>query len=82
MYRLYEPPELYSRANDPQELHNLADVPEHAEVRRRMEATVLRFMVESSDFLPYQKDPRFPEVKLEDPKSQWEKRGGRTDASM
>lgn len=75
VYRLYEPPELYSRKDDPQELHNLAEVPEHAEVRRRLEANVLRWMVESSDFLPYQKDPRFPEVKLEDPKSQWEKRG-------
>lgn len=82
VYRLYEPPELYSRVNDPHELHNLADVPEHAGVRRRMEASVLRFMVESSDFLPYQKDPRFPEVKLEDPKSQWEKRGARADASI
>lgn len=74
VYRLYEPPELYSRADDPQELHNLAEVPEYADVRRRLEASVLRWMVESSDFLPYRKDPRFPEVKLEDPKSQWEKR--------
>lgn len=75
IYRLYEPPELYDRRNDPHELHNLADVPEHAAVRTRLEANVLRRMVESSDFLPFQKDPRFPEVKLEDPKSQWEKRG-------
>lgn len=74
VYRLYEPPELYSRKDDPQELHNLAEVPEYGPVRRRMEANVLRWMVESSDFLPYQKDPRFPAVKLEDPKSQWEKR--------
>ncbi|KUI65607.1 Arylsulfatase [Cytospora mali] len=80
VYRLYEPPELYSRNDDPQELHNLADVPEHAEVRRRLEANVLRFMVESSDFLPFQKDPRFPEVQLESPKSQWEKRGAQTGA--
>lgn len=75
VYRLYEPPELYSRTNDPQELHNLADVPEYADVRRRLEANVLRWMVESSDFLPFQKDPRFPKVDLEDPRSQWEKRG-------
>lgn len=77
VYRLYEPPELYSRAGDPHELHNLAEVPEYAGVRRRMEANVLRWMVESSDFLPYQKDPRFPKVELEDPKSQWEKRGSK-----
>lgn len=75
VYRLYEPPELYSRISDPQELHNLAEVPEYASVRSHMEAKVLRWMVESSDFLPYQKDPRFPKVELEDPKSQWEKRG-------
>lgn len=75
VYRLYEPPELYSRVDDPQELHNLAEVPEYADVRKRLEANVLRWMVESSDFLPYQKDPRFPKVELEDPKSQWEKRG-------
>lgn len=75
VYRLYEPPELYSRINDPQELHNLAELPEYASVRSNLEAKVLRWMVESSDFLPYQKDPRFPTVELEDPKSQWEKRG-------
>lgn len=75
VYRLYEPPELYSRRHDPQELQNLAELPEHAGVRRRMESNVLRFMVESSDFLSYQKDPRFPKVDLESPKSQWEKRG-------
>lgn len=74
VYRLYEPPELYSRARDPQELHNLAELPEYADVRQRLEANVLRWMVESSDFLPYQKDPRFPKVDLEDPMSQWEKR--------
>ncbi|ROW12561.1 hypothetical protein VMCG_00311 [Cytospora schulzeri] len=38
VYRLYEPSELYSRVDDPWELHSLANVAEHAEVRRRMEA--------------------------------------------
>lgn len=75
VYRLYEPPELYHRQEDLQELHNLAEVPAYADVRRDMEAGVLRWMVESSDFLPFQKDPRFPKVELEDPKSQWDKRG-------
>lgn len=40
MYRLCEPPKLYSRMGDPQEIHNLAKVPEHAQVRRSMEADV------------------------------------------
>lgn len=75
VYRLYEPPELYDRRNDPQELHNLADLPEHAALRSKLEGVVLRWMVESSDFLPFQKDPRFPKVELESPLEQWEKRG-------
>lgn len=78
VYRLYEPPELYNRKDDSQELHNLAEVPQYLDVRRRLEAKVLQWMVESSDFLSYQKDPRFPIVKLEDPKSQWERRGEST----
>ena len=74
VHRLYEPPELYSTRDDPQELYSLAEVPKHAGARR-MEPNVLRFIVESSDFLPYQKDPRFPHLDLESPKSQWKKRG-------
>ncbi|OIW33996.1 sulfatase [Coniochaeta ligniaria NRRL 30616] len=74
VYRLYEPPELYDRKNDPQELHNLADLPEHAAVRAKMESDILRWLMETSDFLPFQKDPRFPNVDLESPSSQWEKR--------
>jgi arylsulfatase A-like enzyme len=74
IYRLYEPPELYHRMEDAQEMHNLAESPEHAEVRARMEAVVLKWMVASSDFLPWQKDPRFPKVELEAPDIQWSKR--------
>ncbi|KAI1641037.1 sulfatase [Biscogniauxia mediterranea] len=74
VYRLYEPPELYNRQSDPRELHNLAAVPEYAAVRSEMEAAVLRFMVESSDFLPWQKDPRFPKVELKSPLEQWNER--------
>lgn len=76
VYRLYEPPELYDRKKDPQELHNLADVGEYASVRAKIESVILRWLMETSDFLPYQKDPRFPNVNLESPESQWEKRAG------
>lgn len=74
VYRLYEPPELYDRKKDPKELHNLADLPEYAALRAKMESDVLRWLMETSDFLPFQKDPRFPDVKLESPADQWEKR--------
>jgi arylsulfatase A-like enzyme len=77
VYRLYEPPELYDRKKDPQELHNLADLPAYAALRAQMESDLLRWMVETSDFLPFQKDPRWPNAALESPKSQWEKRGPR-----
>uniref|UniRef100_L2FNA6 Sulfatase n=1 Tax=Colletotrichum fructicola (strain Nara gc5) TaxID=1213859 RepID=L2FNA6_COLFN len=70
------PAELYDRAGDPGELHNLAEVAEYQDVRRRMESVVLRWMVASSDFLPWQKDPRFPAVEMESVADQFRKRGG------
>ncbi|OKL58749.1 hypothetical protein UA08_06243 [Talaromyces atroroseus] len=76
IYRLYEPAELYHRPQDPHELHNLAADPEYAHVARSMESLMFRWMVETSDFLPFTKDNRFPKVDLPDPKSMWEKRRG------
>jgi arylsulfatase A-like enzyme len=76
VYRLYEPAELYNREADPNEMHNLAEEPEFIAVRRSFESVVLRWMVESSDFLSWTKDPRFPDVDMEDPKEQWAKRLG------
>lgn len=78
VYRLYEPAELYDREKDVGELRNLAEEPEFADVKKRMEDVVLRWMVSTSDFVPWQKDPRFPEViKDKDPKLLWEKRASR-----
>lgn len=74
IYRLYEPPELYDRRADAAEQHNLADVPALAAVRSKMEGVILRWMIESSDFLPWSSDERFPEVALEAPVEQWERR--------
>ncbi|KAJ3941729.1 uncharacterized protein N0V96_008443 [Colletotrichum fioriniae] len=82
VYRLYEPAELYDRAGDPGELHNLAEVGEYQEVRRRMEGVVLRWMVASSDFLPWQKDPRFPVVEMESVADQFRRRGGRLEKDV
>jgi arylsulfatase A-like enzyme len=74
VYRLYEPPELYDRQSDQDEMHNLAEVFEFAAVRRKFESVILRWMVESSDFLSWTKDPRFPSVNMENPKEQWNRR--------
>ncbi|KAJ5734505.1 hypothetical protein N7493_003291 [Penicillium malachiteum] len=68
IYRLYEPAELYDRKADPQELHNLAADPRFIHQARLMESHMFRWMVETSDFLPYTKDHRFPQVNLPDPK--------------
>ncbi|KIX10584.1 uncharacterized protein Z518_01668 [Rhinocladiella mackenziei CBS 650.93] len=70
IYRLYEPAELYHRINDPEEMHNLAADPNYVAVGRSLESEIFRWMVEESDFLPWQKDTRFPEVTLKSPKEQ------------
>ncbi|KAL4965077.1 alkaline-phosphatase-like protein [Aspergillus stella-maris] len=74
IYRLYEPAELYDRAADPHELHNLAGEPEYRDLVSKYEKEVLRWLVGGSDFLPWQKDNRFPQVNLQSPKEQMEER--------
>lgn len=75
VYRLYEPAELYRRrGEDPHELHNLAGEPEHAGTVRRLEAVVLRWLLEGADVMPWTPDPRFPEVDLKSPREQMEER--------
>ncbi|KAH8671635.1 sulfatase [Xylariales sp. PMI_506] len=74
VYRLYEPPELYDRKSDPNEMHNLAAEPSCKEVAERMERAVLRWLVEGTDVLPWQKDDRFPKVLLKSPREQMEER--------
>ncbi|MBC9727272.1 sulfatase-like hydrolase/transferase [Streptomyces sp. TRM68367] len=65
--RLYEPAELYDRAADPDEAHNLAGRPELAEVETRMSDVLLRWLVETADTLPERDDPRIPGVDLPAP---------------
>ncbi|KAL4945412.1 hypothetical protein BDV06DRAFT_231016 [Aspergillus oleicola] len=74
IYRLYEPAELYDRVADPHELHNLVGEPEYRGLVDKYEKEVLRWLVGSSDFLPWQKDNRFPQVNLKSPKERMEER--------
>ncbi len=74
IYRLYEPAELYDRVSDPHEMHNLAAEPEHRHLVVNYEKEVLRWLVEGCDFLPWEKDTRFPQVDLKSPKEQMEER--------
>ncbi|KAF5629202.1 putative choline-sulfatase [Fusarium sp. NRRL 25303] len=74
VYRLYEPAELYHRHNDPHELHNLAQDPDHKGLADKYEKATLKWLLEGADVMPWTKDPRFPEVKLKSPREQMEER--------
>ncbi|KAJ5616898.1 hypothetical protein N7537_002012 [Penicillium hordei] len=74
VYRLYEPAELYNRKTDIAEIHNVAADPQFDHIVREMQAEMFRWMMQTSDFLPFQKDPRFPPVNLESPEEQYRKR--------
>lgn len=74
IYRLYEPAELYNRKADPDEMHNLAADPKHKGIADNFESATLRWLWGGSDFLPWERDPRFPKVDLKSPKEQMELR--------
>ena len=74
VYRLYEPAELYDRIADPHEMHNLAGEEEFRALADHYERAILKWLVRGSDFLPWQKDNRFPEVSLKSPAQQMEER--------
>ncbi len=67
VWRLYEPPELYDRSNDPGELHNLAGSADHAKTETELTGELLRWMVATGDVLPWSRDPRFPPIDLPGP---------------
>ncbi|KAF3387676.1 hypothetical protein F1880_000764 [Penicillium rolfsii] len=79
LLELYELAELYDRSTDPLELHNLAADPRFVHQARFMEDQMFRWMVETSDFLPYAQDGRFPKVDLPDSQALWEKRKEKRD---
>ncbi len=59
VHRLYEGPELYDLVADPGETVNLAGRPEHAATEARLRDAVLGWMLETSDVIPWEPDPRF-----------------------
>ncbi|MFF8615603.1 sulfatase-like hydrolase/transferase [Streptomyces sp. NPDC015350] len=67
VWRLYEAPELYHRAKDPNERHNLAGRHELASVETKLKDAVLRWLVETADVIPLAPDPRLPQVDLPTP---------------
>jgi hypothetical protein len=68
VWRLYDPPELYHRATDPEERRDVAGRPEHADVEERFRLTLLQWLMTTTDVIPADSDPRMPEVGLEAPR--------------
>lgn len=66
IYSLYEPAQLYDRRVEPHllEAHNLAEDPAYAPIVAKFQSALLRWFVETSDYLPWTKDQRFPKVDL------------------
>jgi arylsulfatase A-like enzyme len=62
VYRLDGADELYDRRDDPRELVNLARSTLHAGTVRRMRDQTLRWLVDTSDVIPADEDPRFPRI--------------------
>jgi len=62
VYRLYEGPELYDRANDRNCVRNLATDPGHRAVLDDCERRLLHWLADTSDVIPWTADPRFPAI--------------------
>ena len=62
VHRLYEPDELYDRRADPYETTNLVDVPDHREVVAGLRTSLLEWLTETSDVIPWEQDPRTPDT--------------------
>ncbi|MEN3272384.1 MAG: hypothetical protein V7636_1145 [Actinomycetota bacterium] len=62
VYRLDGRDEVYDRAADPRELINVATSLAHASVVREMRDETLRWLVDTSDVVPPDEDPRFPRI--------------------
>ena len=60
VYRLYERDELYDRHADPEETTNL--LPGAEDLAQPLRERVLAWLLETSDVIPWERDPRFPKV--------------------
>jgi arylsulfatase A-like enzyme len=58
VHRLYEPDELYDLQTDPCELHNCIDDPAFADILSRLKERLMRFYLETGDFVPMTSDQR------------------------
>ena len=62
VYRACEDDELYDRVVDPAETTNLASQRELAPVVDDFRVRVLDWLAETSDVIPWARDPRFPDL--------------------
>ena len=58
VHRLYEPDELYDLQTDPSERHNRIDDPALADNLRQLKERLMRFYLETADFVPMTSDQR------------------------
>lgn len=69
VWRLYEPAELYHRASDPHELHNLAGQAAYQPVEQALKERLLRWQVATADLIDTRESERFTAVDLPRPGS-------------
>jgi hypothetical protein len=62
VYRACEDDELYDRLADPSETTNLVGRPEVASTVDALRTRVLDWLAATSDVIPWQPDPRFPDL--------------------
>ncbi|NDL59493.1 sulfatase-like hydrolase/transferase [Phytoactinopolyspora mesophila] len=67
VWRRYEQPELYDRANDVDEAHNIIGRAGLAEVESRLHTAMLNWLTDTSAPLPTHAHPRLPQVDLPAP---------------
>jgi hypothetical protein len=61
IYRRRESDELYDRLADPRETVNLIGDAKHSEIERQLRNKILEWLVDTSDVIPWEEDPRFPD---------------------
>lgn len=62
VHRLYEQDELYDRRTDPDETTNLIGAEGFGEIEDGLRRRILDWQLDTSDVIPWDADPRFPEI--------------------